>query len=169
MKPHELAKATVEEYTKTNNIFTPPEALVGVSTKKAGTFVSIKTFDDELRGCIGTISPTKDTLAKEIISNAIKAATLDPRFEKVEISELDNLKYSVDVLFSPERVKNIKELNPKLYGIIVSSVSGNQALLLPNLDGIDSTEDQIAICKRKAGISHDESVIIQRFKVERYS
>ena len=69
---------------------------------RAGCFVSIKTHEGDLRGCIGTIDPVKDSLAEEIIANAISAATRDPRFPPVRADELPNLKYSVDVLSAPE-------------------------------------------------------------------
>jgi len=169
MKPYELARQTVELYVKENKTPNPPDSIEGIEIKQAGVFVSIKTKEDELRGCIGTIFPTQDDIADEIISNAVSAAVKDPRFEPIEESELDNLVYSVDVLHPPEDVSSPSELDPKIYGIITISRSGRQALLLPDLEGIDTVESQIAICKRKAGIPMSEAVSVQRFKVERYS
>lgn len=168
MKPAELARLTIEKYIKESKIIKFSENLIGVDIKKAGTFVSIKTLDGSLRGCIGTIFPTKPNVVEEIINNAIAAATKDPRFKAIQRPELNNLKYSVDILFSPEPVKSIDELNPKTYGIIIVAKSGRQALLLPDLEGIDSSENQLAVCKNKAGIPQDEPVSVQKFKVERY-
>jgi AmmeMemoRadiSam system protein A len=168
MKPAELARLTVEKYIKEKQISVPPSSLIGIDVQKAGVFVSIKTKDDDLRGCIGTIFPTKPTVIEEIIHNALAAATEDPRFEEINRQELTGLKYSVDILFPPEPITTFEELDPKNYGIIVASKNGRQALLLPDLEGIDTIEAQIAICKSKAGIPMEEPIAIQRFKVERY-
>lgn len=169
MKPAELARKTVELYIKERKVISPPDSLDGVEIERAGTFVSLKTLSGELRGCIGTIFPAKATIIEEIIHNAIAASTADPRFQEVQENELDNLKYSVDILFPPEKVSAIEELNPKIFGIIVSSKSGRQALLLPDLEGVNTIEDQVSICMRKAGIPIGEPISIQRFKVVRYS
>jgi len=169
MKPTEFAKLTVETFIKEGKLPKMPPSLIGINVDKAGTFVSIKTRDDNnLRGCIGTIFPTKENVIEEIMHNAIAAATKDPRFEAVQRPELDNLRYSVDILFPPEPVTAVDQLDPKNYGIIVASRSGRQALLLPDLEGIDTVEVQLGVCKRKAGIPPNEPIAVQRFKVERY-
>ena len=168
MKPAELAKLTVETYIKTYKKPPAPEKLEGVEIKKAGAFVSIKTKNNELRGCIGTIFSTEDTIAEEIINNAISAATRDPRFPAIIEEELKGLKYSVDILHPPEKATSIEELDPKNYGIIVTSETGKQGLLLPDLEGVDTVEQQIMICQRKAGMRHNEKFSLQKFKVDRY-
>lgn len=169
MKPQELARLTIETYIKTRKTPAPPESLEGVEVKQAGAFVSIKTKDGDLRGCIGTILSTEDTVEQEIINNAVSASTRDPRFNSVQENELDNLKYSVDILHKPEKVTSIEELDPKNYGIIIKSETGRQALLLPDLEGVDTVEQQIMICQRKAGMRHNEKFALQKFKVDRYS
>lgn len=168
MHPAELARLTVETYIKTYKIPPAPEKLTGVEIKQAGAFVSIKTYDNELRGCIGTIFSTEDSIIKEIINNAISAATRDPRFPAIIEEELEGLKYSVDILHPPERAFTIEELDPKNYGIIVISETGKQGLLLPDLEGIDTVEQQIMICQRKAGMDNNEKFSLQKFKVDRY-
>lgn len=169
MKPAELARSTVEKYIKERQVIKSPQSLPGIEVDKAGTFVSIKTGTGDLRGCIGTIFPTKENIIDEIIHNAIAAATRDPRFEEIRRQELNNLKYSVDILFPPEPVQSIEELNPKTHGIIIMSKSGRQALLLPDLEGVDTVEDQIMICRRKAGISQNEPIVVRKFNVKRYT
>ncbi|MFH0702502.1 MAG: AmmeMemoRadiSam system protein A [bacterium] len=170
MKPYELAKLTVEKYITEEQLPEFPQELTGINIEKAGTFVCIKTKDDNLRGCIGTIFPTKQNIIEEIIYNSISAATADTRFQKIQNNELNNLKYSVDVLYTPEKISLITELDPKIYGIIVvSAKTRKQALLLPDLDGIDTVESQISACMRKAGIPPNEPIIIHKFKVERYA
>lgn len=163
-----LARTVIEEYVLTgkkaavpNNF--PNEAL----TKKAGVFVSLKKHG-ELRGCIGTISATEDSIAKEIIRNAISASTQDPRFPPVRPDELPALVYSVDVLGDKEEISSPEELDVKRYGVIVSS-GGRRGLLLPNLEGVDTVREQIEIAMRKAGIRKGERIKLERFEVVRYS
>ncbi len=136
-------------------------------TRRSGAFVSLHKLDGALRGCIGTYLPTKTNLAEEIRDNAIAAATEDPRFAPVSEKELNEIQVSVDILSEPEKVTNLDQLDPRKYGVIV--VSGfKRGLLLPDLPGVDTVEQQIAIAKRKAGIFSDERVSIYRFTVERY-
>ena len=123
--------------------------------------------DGNLRGCIGTIYPVCPTLAQEIINNAVSAGTRDPRFNPVKPSELDELVYSVDVLGETEDIDSPSELDVKRYGVIVSK-GYRKGLLLPNLEGVDTVEEQISIARQKAGISADEPVKLQRFEVVRH-
>ncbi|MGB9789839.1 MAG: AmmeMemoRadiSam system protein A [Thermotoga caldifontis] len=141
-----------------------PEELLN---RRAGAFVSLHLLDGSLRGCIGTFMPTRSNLALEIRDNAIAAATQDPRFEPVTPEELDDIEVTVDILSEPEKVADTSQLDPKRYGVIV--VSGyRRGLLLPDLPGVDSVEEQIRIALRKAGISERERFDVYRFTVERY-
>ncbi len=133
---------------------------------RAGVFVSLKK-KGQLRGCIGTILPTQSSAAKEIIRNAVSAATEDPRFSRVRPSELEELEVSVDILSSPERIESITQLDPRRYGVIVRH-GGRSGVLLPDLEGIDSPEEQVDIACQKAGINAGESVDLYRFEVTRY-
>lgn len=162
-----LAKAAIEEYVKNNNRIPIPESLPEEMLKeRAGTFVTLYK-NGELRGCIGTIGPTKVSLAHEIIANAISSATRDPRFPPVKEAELDELEISVDVLKVPEKIGSFDELDTDKYGIIVSS-GYKRGLLLPMIEGIDNPEMQVEIAKRKAGIFPGESYELERFEVIRY-
>ena len=136
-----------------------------MKNEKRGVFVTLYK-DGSLRGCIGTIFPTTDSIYEEIIRNSIQAAIYDPRFRKVEIHELEDLVYSVDVLDSPQPA-TMDDLDPKNYGIILTS-GHKKGLLLPNLEGVDRVEDQVKITKSKAGIEEGEKFSIERFKVTRY-
>lgn len=162
----ELAKKAIEQYVKNRRVISPPEILTPEMNEKAGVFVSIKKHG-QLRGCIGTFMPSCNNIAEEIIRNAICAATEDPRFPPVQEYELKDLSYSVDILTPPERVTDMKELDPKRYGVIVSA-GGRRGLLLPDLEGVDTIEEQLRIAKLKAGIFDDEKVDIFRFEVRRY-
>ncbi len=140
-----------------------PEEL---TINRAGVFVSLKK-DGHLRGCIGTFLPTQDNIALEIIENAVSAATRDPRFTPVNIDEVEKLDISVDILSPPEEVKDVSQLDPQKYGVIVNS-GFKKGLLLPNLEGVDTAKDQLDIARRKAGIYPEEKVQLSRFEVKRY-
>jgi len=163
-----LARSAVETFVCSGNILTPPESTSGFLSSPAPCFVCLKTLDGELRGCIGTIEPARETLAEEIVANAISAAQNDPRFAPVRPAELSNLRYSVDVLF-PAEPAEMKDLDPALFGVIVEDESGSRrGLLLPDIPGINNTEQQVEIATRKAGIGRDERIRLWRFKVERF-
>lgn len=140
----------------------PPELI----EQQAGVFVSLKK-GERLRGCIGTFLPNKDNIALEIIENAISSAIHDPRFSPVTLDEVGSLSISVDVLSAPEEIKNNSQLNPKKYGVIVSC-GYKKGLLLPDLEGVDTIEQQIDIARQKAGIYADEDFEIERFEIKRY-
>lgn len=161
-----LARNALETYIRKGILIKPEQQLSReLLNKEAGVFVSIKK-DGELRGCIGTIAPTTKSIANEIIENAIKSGTEDPRFFPVEEDELNSLVYSVDVLGEPEKVNSIHELDEKRYGVIVSC-KGKRGLLLPNLEGVNSVNEQIEIALSKAGINN-ENYDIERFEVIRH-
>jgi len=111
--------------------------------------------------------PVRDSVCSEIIENAISAATADPRFSPVTVDELDDLNISVDILSIPEEVNDIDQLDPRKYGVIVSS-GFKKGLLLPDLEGVDTAEYQIKIAKQKAGIFPGEEIKLLRFEVKRY-
>ena len=160
-----LARETVESFVKLGKVPKPGE-LTDEMKEKAGVFVSIKEHG-ELRGCIGTFEPAKRNVAEETIANAISSATRDSRFAPVSEEELPHLTYSVDVLTSPEPIESADQLDPKRYGVIVEC-GARRGLLLPDLEGVDSAEKQIEICRLKGGIAPDEPVKLYRFEVKRY-
>lgn len=164
--PHaKLAKGVVESLVRGDalpDVSDVPEEL----KDRAGVFVCLKK-DGELRGCIGTIQPTRRTIAEEIEENAVSSASRDFRFPPVSPEELSRLTYSVDVLGQPEDIDGIDQLDPKTYGVIVSSGS-RRGLLLPDLEGVDTPQEQVHIAMMKAGIGPREPVQLQRFKVTRH-
>ncbi|KYH33519.1 AmmeMemoRadiSam system protein A [Neomoorella mulderi] len=163
--PVRLARQSLEYYLRTGKVLPVPEPLPPELAGRAGAFVSIKKHGS-LRGCIGTIGPTRTNLAEEIIYNALAAGLEDPRFPPVTVDELPELQYSVDVLSEPEPA-TLADLDPKVYGVIVSR-GRRRGLLLPDLEGIDTVEEQVAIARQKGGIGPDEPYQIERFKVTRY-
>jgi AmmeMemoRadiSam system protein A len=160
-----LAKRTVESYVKQGKVIRA-KRLTPEMKQKAGVFVSIHK-GGELRGCIGTFEPQTANVAEEIIVNTISSAIRDPRFYPIIPNELRDLEYSVDVLTKPKPVKNQDQLDAKRYGVIVEA-GGRRGLLLPDLEGVDSVDYQIDICRQKAGIMPNEPVRLYRFEVKRY-
>ena len=162
-----LARASVEYFTRARKRLKCPDGLSDeLLNNRAGVFVSIKK-DGNLRGCIGTTAPTESSIAEEIISNGISAASRDPRFDPIKESEFDSLTYSVDVLSPPEPIKGKEELDVDRYGVIVRR-GGRSGLLLPALDGVDTVDEQISIALKKAGINHNEPYTLERFEVIRH-
>ena len=187
----QLARKTVETYIRDRKIYEPqPEELTEeMKNGRAGAFVSIHENGElrgcimkngragafvsihengELRGCIGTIAPVQKALYLEIIANAISASTRDPRFPPITVKELPDLEISVDVLGEAEEIPSEDYLDVKRYGVIVSK-GRRRGLLLPDLEGVDNVETQVAIAKMKAGIrEEDTDVVLERFEVIRH-
>jgi AmmeMemoRadiSam system protein A len=164
-----LAKQAVENYIENKEILKVPQGLTReFLDRKAGVFVTIEK-SGQLRGCIGTYLPTRDSIAEETIHNAISAAVDDNRFGPVKKAELSQLKYTVSILSSPQPVKDISELNPKIYGVILKA-GQKSGLLLPNLEGVYTVSEQIAICCQKAGIYlKEDNAQIYKFTVEKFN
>ena len=162
-----LAKQTIEVYVKEKRKIDVPNNLpIEMLNKKSGVFVSIHKHGN-LRGCIGTFLPMQDCVAKEIIANAISASTRDPRFSAIKEDELKDLEIHVDVLTTPEKIVSKDELDPKKYGVIVSN-GFRRGLLLPDLEGVDTVDEQIQIAKQKADIDFSEEISLERFEVVRH-
>ena len=162
-----LAYASVEAYVGERRTIPVPDGLpVELTERRAGAFVSIHEHG-ALRGCIGTIGPTRASLAEEIIANAVSACSRDPRFSPVRPDELPWLEISVDVLGEPEDIDSKDMLDVKRYGVIVTS-GRKRGLLLPDLDGVDTVDQQIDIARQKAGIHRFEKYSLQRFEVIRH-
>lgn len=162
-----LARLALESYVKHESLPQRPEELSPELTNtRSGVFVSLKK-DGRLRGCIGTFVPTRACIADEIMQNAISAGGHDPRFSPVTLSELGSLRYSVDVLGPAEPISSMEQLDPKRYGVIVSR-NGRRGLLLPDLEGVDTVEEQVSIALQKAGISPNAAYNLERFEVVRH-
>lgn len=165
--PVRLAKYALEQYMLQRRVVEPPaDTPDELLMRQAGTFVCLK-LNNSLRGCVGTVQPTKANLAEEIMANAVQAAMADPRFRPVSIDELYFLDYTVDILEEPERIESVDQLDPKVYGVVVHK-GGKTGLLLPDIEEVDTAEQQVEVAKQKAGIAPDEEVELLRFKIKRY-
>lgn len=164
--PLELARVSVETYLSQGMITSVPPDTPPEFIRPSAAFVSLK-LDGRLRGCIGTFMPTQTTLAEEIIQNAIQSATRDARFTPLTLDELEEVVFSVDVLSPPEPIRSPDELDPKIYGVIVKA-GPRRGLLLPDLEGVETADEQVAVARRKAGIAAVKPIELSRFRVVRY-
>jgi AmmeMemoRadiSam system protein A len=165
-----LARNAVEAYVLGGRVVEPPSLPETSPLRRpSACFVCIKTRARELRGCIGTVEPERGTLAEEVISNAVKAATRDPRFPPVAGDELSSLLYSVDVLGSLEPAR-FEDLDPATFGVVVTDQSGSRrGLLLPDIESIETADQQVGVAARKAGIKPGEPLRLYRFRTRRFS
>ena len=164
-----LAAEAVEACVRDRRTIVPPGNFLELhppAARRAGAFVCLKTRG-QLRGCIGTTEPTRETLAVEIIENAVAAATRDPRFDPVRPDELLELAITVDVLSEPEPVADRAQLDHLRYGVIVRA-GARHGVLLPDIEYVNSVQEQIATARQKAGIGPDEPIELFRFEVTRY-
>jgi AmmeMemoRadiSam system protein A len=164
-----LAADSIVTFLTERLLIQPPQTLVATmpeTARRGASFVCLK-IDGRLRGCIGTVHPVYDCLALEVIHNAVAAATRDPRFGPVQISETDRLCITVDVLGAPEAIRGPEHLEPERFGIFVRS-GPRQGVLLPGIGGIRTAEEQLATACEKAGIGLDEPMELYRFLVTRY-
>jgi AmmeMemoRadiSam system protein A len=165
-----LARDAVESYVSLGQVIEPAlSSPTSMLSRPSACFVCIKTLRRELRGCIGTFEPEKSTLAEEVIVNAIKAATRDPRFRPLSRSELPALRYSVDVLGTLEPTR-FEDLNPDVFGLMVVDQTGlRRGLLLPNIESVKTADTQVRVAAGKAGIQPDEPLRLYRFRTRRFS
>ncbi|RKQ88949.1 AmmeMemoRadiSam system protein A [Brockia lithotrophica] len=164
--PPQVARRAIEHFFATGEYLPTPPSLPPELARPGGAFVTLHK-DDLLRGCIGTVEPTRPTLYEEIVRNAVAAAREDPRFPPLRPEELPDVRISVDVLEPPEEVVSLEGLDPRTYGVIVEA-GRRRGLLLPDLPGIDTPEEQVRIALRKAGIPPGTPYRLQRFRVRRF-
>ncbi len=163
-----VAKAAVEAYVREGKVLEDvPFAEASLREERRGAFVTILKPDGALRGGIGTMEATEDRLLDEVVRNAIAAASRDSRFEPIMPDELNGLRYKVDVLGESEPIDSTADLDPHRYGVIVECGS-LRGLLLPDLDGVESGAQQVAIAMRKAGIHSPNGILLRRFEVTRF-
>lgn len=161
-----LAREAVERYIRTGQIADPPADLSPSLREASAAFVTLRAHG-QLRGCIGTLRPTRVHAGWEIIFSAVSAATGDPRFTPVLADELADLVYEVDLVGVLEAVADIDKLDPRVYGVVVEA-EGRRGVLLPDLEGVDDAEQQVAVARHKAGLSGNSLVQLYRFEVRRF-
>lgn len=166
----ELARQALVVRIGEGRSFVPSAELRAQYPSPAPVFVTLRTHDGELRGCIGTITATRETLADEVAAESVAAATRDPRFPPVGPQEVAELQVEVSVLSPPEPVESVAELDPARYGVIVvRQRDGRRGLLLPGIPSITSAVDQVAMARRKAWIGDNDPVELYRFRTDKYT
>ncbi|QPJ62901.1 MAG: AmmeMemoRadiSam system protein A [Candidatus Nitronauta litoralis] len=162
----QLARNAIQHHLDSGKKLVPPENIQSSFSKPTGAFVTLYQ-DGSLRGCIGSLKPQTQSLAEEVVRNAILAATKDPRYDPVSHSEIDGLTIRIEVVTPPEPVDDISNLDPKVDGLIVRS-GKKQGVLLPGIEGIETVDQQEKICRSKGGIKNNENVAYSRFRVEQH-
>jgi hypothetical protein len=164
-------KAILEYFDKKSTKQIENESVPNELNQRKACFVTLKTSDNALRGCIGTLEPRYDNLYSEIIKNSISSAFFDYRFSPLTKKEFQTISISVEVLSPLESVSGPQHLNPKVYGAVISDASGKRGVLLPDIEGVDTVAEQIRIIKRKAGIIQDnnDGLSFFRFTTEKFS
>jgi AmmeMemoRadiSam system protein A len=147
----------------THNAYRPP-VLPKPWNNPQGVFVTLRRTDGALRGCIGHVDPLFAGLAEEVADCAAAAATQDTRFARVSPNELPNISIEVSLLSRPEPVADMSELDPKRYGLVVSSGRA-RGVLLPNVPEVNTVEDQLRIAASKGQLPPGRPWIIERFEV----
>lgn len=119
------------------------------------TFVTL-TVDGALRGCIGT-PEARGRLVDDVQENAIRAATMDPRFPPVSPDELSRIHIEVSVLTPPRLLdcppeERLDRVRPGVDGLLLTS-GFYRGLLLPQVwEKIPEAEEFLGILCRKAGL-----------------
>ncbi len=162
-----LARLSVEKHTLNQALVIPEDILGALKNERGAVFVSLHR-KGELRGCMGTLEPAFETILDEIHHNAISACSRDPRFAPVSPSELSDLEINVDVLSALEVISSKEDLDPKRYGVLVTTPDGRRGVLLPDLEGIHRVEHQLQIACKKGGIREGEPFEMKRFTVTRH-
>jgi len=157
-----LGRHAIDTYLRTRQLIDPPEPIPIELQSPSAVFVTLRKHG-ELRGCVGSVRPTAATAAHELIRYAVASAVRDPRFDPVRLDEVSALTIKVQLLDMPEPVANIAELDPQVYGIIVRR-GDRQALLLPDIDGIETPEQQVLAACQKAGIDRNAPLQLERFR-----
>lgn len=169
----EIARTTIEEYVRTGVApeFQESDARLNV---EEGAFVTIHK-NGQLRGCIGNVLG-RGPLYQTVRNMAVAAATQDPRFPQVTVSELDDLEVEVSVLSRPWRIKDPNEVQVGTHGVIVSKGLFHQGLFLPQVatdQGWNREQFLSYLCAHKAGLPadawKDPSVKLEVFTAQVFS
>jgi AmmeMemoRadiSam system protein A len=164
-----IARTSITQYFHKQD--EPPPCPYTLINFKAGIFVTLYTQPKTLRGCVGTIEPYCENVWRETWQNARSSAFSDSRFLPLTQKELINQIIEVSVLHPSEKLNPDADLDstldPECYGIIVTANSGRRALLLPDIDGVNTWQEQVQICRRKGNMTQEEPISIARFKVDK--
>jgi AmmeMemoRadiSam system protein A len=163
----QFARRSVEAALR-GDVEKPAITAVGILGERHGVFVTIRGLRRKLRGCVGTLKPYFANTAEETWHVARDAAFRDGRFAPVDARELKHLRFEVSVLVPLEEVASTAELDPRRYGVVLATEDNRRGLLLPDVKGIKTIEQQLTTARLKGGIGESELVRIQRFTVKKF-
>lgn len=134
-----------------------PKEIPPVLTEYGASFVTLK-IKNELRGCIGSVYPTKP-LILDLVDNAKNSAFNDPRFTPLTEEEFNEVQISVSILSAIERIKfkDERDLLSKIYphGVIIAE-RDRRAVYLPVVwEQLPDREVFLKSLKEKAGLPPD--------------
>jgi AmmeMemoRadiSam system protein A len=159
----EVARAAIRAFLEGRDP-RPPVEPRGDLARAAPVFVTLR-IGGALRGCMGDLKPRCANLVEETMERAVTAAIHDPRFPPLTLDELDDATIDVTILGTLTPVTSPEELDPAVFGVDVSDKAGRRAVLLPDVEGVDTVEKQLSVVRRKAGIPDDDDLTIRRFRV----
>jgi MEMO1 family protein len=162
-----IARQSIEAAFR-NGSQTPPAPAGDALHQRRGVFVTIRSADGKLRGCIGSLTPRHGNVVEETWHMARQAAFHDNRFDAIREAELPSISFEVSMLGPLEDIASRDELDPACYGVIVRTEDGRRGTLLPGLAGVTTVEEQLAIACRKARIEPDEPITLQRYTVDKF-
>jgi AmmeMemoRadiSam system protein A len=163
----QIARRSIEAAFRGDSV-EPDIAAPGILGERHAVFVTIRGLRRQLRGCVGTLAPQFVNTAEETWHVARDAALRDGRFEPVSARELEQLRFEVSVLMPLEEATSTAELDPRHYGVVVSTDDGRRGVLLPDVEGVETVGQQLEIARSKGGIGEDEPVRIQKFVVKKF-
>lgn len=155
-----LARWAVEQKAAGKPLSPLPFRPQGMLAKPAPCFVTI-ILDGRRRGCTGSFEPQTATLAQEIVRNAVRAWTLDPRAPRLRREDLPRVEFSVTIPGARRSVPDPSPYPPANYGLVVSS-GGGSGVLLPG--EAKTSRWQAWEARRQAGIPQGTSVTFQVFR-----
>lgn len=162
-----VARAAIESHwsDRPSVVPTPSEAALG---RPFPVFVTLWDPRGRLRGCVGTLTARTPSVIEETWSMAREAAFSDPRFPALTHPELAGLRCEVSVVQPLQDVDDPRELDPRIDGVLVSTPDGRRGALLPDVEGVETVAQQLALARRKGRIDAEEPVRIRRFRVDKF-
>lgn len=174
----ELAREAIKIGLKQDSIFNLDELISEYPEieEKGATFVTL-TMDDELRGCIGSITPQR-SLYEDIIYNAQSAAFNDTRFNPVTNEEINNIRIEISILSEPKKLdyKDLEDLKNKLNPFedgVILEYKDKRGIYLPQVwNDIPDEEAFLRSLCHKAELDEsclNEHPTISIYKVDKFS
>lgn len=139
-------------------------------------FVTLRTPDGELRGCVGSLV-ARQSLVEDVAWNAYNAAFNDPRFSPVGPEELARLDFTISILTPEEPISAADEpallamLQPGLDGLTLRCGTATSTLLPSVWESLPDPREFLKILKKKAGLAADfwsDELRFFRYRAEAY-